>query len=66
MVGEDTHGARLGEQVDLDDILRLVDGLEGCGNNALAFPARVLWGIARLGFGGIALVSIVPGGEGTS
>ena len=31
VVGEDTHGARLGLEVDLDDILGLVDGLEGCG-----------------------------------
>lgn len=31
VVGKDTHLARLGGDVDLDDLLRLVDGLS-CGN----------------------------------
>ncbi len=31
VVGEDTHLSGLGGDVDLDDILRLVDGLD-CGN----------------------------------
>lgn len=31
VVGEDTHLTRLGRDVDLDDVLRLVDGL-CCGN----------------------------------
>lgn len=36
MVGENTHLSRLGGQVDLDDILGLVDGLQ-CWVRQLAF-----------------------------
>jgi len=38
VVGENTHLTRLGGDVDLDDLLGLVDGLDGCGNIWSARP----------------------------
>lgn len=47
VVGEDTHLTRLGGDVDLDGILGLIDGLDGCGNKQSARENVALVGHGR-------------------
>jgi hypothetical protein len=76
VVGENTHLARLGREVDLDGIVGLVDGLDAGINNQLDGTSRSLVGgvrvSRRVGHGCFIGPSIempgvvVPGGEATS